>query len=147
MRTNVGKMLAWFFGYNKTTAAAGLAEITGGFDSAADYIDMVNENNKGAHLIEMERLRQRQEETKMLSDLSSLRRQALKARSMEDISALVKAAKSDFQITINLPEGVTDVVALSDIIIDRLSYEMETKATRNGEIYQPAVLPSIYGNN
>lgn len=136
MRTNVGKMLAWFFGYNKTTAAAGLAEITGGFDSAADYIDMVNENNKGAHLTEMERLRQRQEETKMLSDLSSLRRQALKARSMEDISALVKAAKSDFQITINLPEGVTDVVALSDIIIDRLSYEMETKATRNGEIYE-----------
>ena len=71
----------------------------------------------------------------MLSDISALRRQALKARSMEDISALVKAAKSDFQITINLPEGVTDVVALSDIIIDRLSYEMETKATRNGEIY------------
>lgn len=136
MRTDVGKMLAWFFGYNKTTAAAGLAGITGGFDSAADYIDMVNENNKGAHLTEMERLRQRQEETKMLSDLSSLRRQALKARSMEDISALVKAAKSDFQITINLPEGVTDVVALSDIIIDRLSYEMETKATRNGEIYE-----------
>lgn len=136
MRTNVGKMLAWFFGYNKTTVAAGLAKITGGFDSAADYIDMVNENNKGAHLTEMERLRQRQEETKMLSDLSSLRRQALKARSMEDISALVKAAKSNFQITINLPEGVTDVVALSDIIIDRLSYEMETKATRNGEIYE-----------
>ena len=80
----------------------------------------------------------------MLSDISALRRQALKARSMEDISALVKAAKSDFQITINLPEGVTDVVALSDIIIDRLSYEMETKATRNGEIYQPAVLPSLW---
>ena len=147
MRTDVGKMLAWFFGMNKANAAAGLAGITNGFDSAADYINMVNENNKGAHLTEMERLRQRQEETKMLSDLSSLRRQALKARSMEDISALVKAAKSDFQITINLPEGVTDVVALSDIIIDRLSYEMETKATRNGEIYQPAVLPSIYGNN
>lgn len=147
MRTGVGKMLAWLFDYNMTTAAAGLAGITDGFDSAADYIDMVNENNKGAHLTEMERLRQRQEETKMLSDLSSLRRQALNARSMEDINALVKAAKSDFQITINLPEGVTDVVALSDIIIDRLSYEMETKATRNGEIYQPAVLPSIYGNN
>lgn len=135
MRTDVGKMLAWFFGMNKANAAAGLAGITNGFDSAADYINMVNENNNGAHLTEMERLRQRQEETKMLSDLSSLRRQALKARSMEDISALVKAAKSDFQITINLPEGVTDVVALSDIIIDRLSYEMETKATRNGEIY------------
>ena len=135
MRTDVGKMLAWFFGMSKANAAAGLAGITNGFDSAADYINMVNENNKGAHLTEMERLRQRQEETKMLSDLSSLRRQALKARSMEDISALVKAAKSDFQITINLPEGVTDVVALSDIIIDRLSYEMETKATRNGEIY------------
>lgn len=147
MRTDVGKMLAWFFGMNKANAAAGLAGITNGFDSAADYINMVNENNKGAHLTEMERLRQRQEETKMLSDISALRRQALKARSMEDISALVKAAKSDFQITINLPEGVTDVVALSDIIIDRLSYEMETKATRNGEIYQPAVLPSIYGNN
>lgn len=147
MRTDVGKMLAWFFGMNKANAAAGLAGITNGFDSAADYINMVNENNNGAHLTEMERLRQRQEETKMLSDISALRRQALKARSMEDISALVKAAKSDFQITINLPEGVTDVVALSDIIIDRLSYEMETKATRNGEIYQPAVLPSIYGNN
>ena len=147
MRTDVGKMLAWFFGMNKANAAAGLAGITNGFDSAADYINMVNENNTGAHLTEMERLRQRQEETKMLSDISALRRQALKARSMEDISALVKAAKSDFQITINLPEGVTDVVALSDIIIDRLSYEMETKATRNGEIYQPAVLPSIYGNN
>ena len=147
MRTDVGKMLAWFFGMNKANAAAGLAGITNGFDSAADYINLVNENNKGAHLTEMERLRQRQEETKMLSDISALRRQALKARSMEDISALVKAAKSDFQITINLPEGVTDVVALSDIIIDRLSYEMETKATRNGEIYQPAVLPSIYGNN
>lgn len=147
MRTDVGKMLAWFFGMNKANAAAGLAGITNGFDSAADYINMVNENNKGAHLTEMERLRQRQEETKMLSDISALRRQALKARSMEDISALVKAAKSDFQITINLPEGVTDVVALSDIIIDRLSYEMETKAIRNGEIYQPAVLPSIYGNN
>lgn len=147
MRTDVGKMLAWFFGMNKTYAAAGFAGITNGFDSAADYINMVNENNNGAHLTEMERLRQRQEETKMLSDISALRRQALKARSMEDISALVKAAKSDFQITINLPEGVTDVVALSDIIIDRLSYEMETKATRNGEIYQPAVLPSIYGNN
>ena len=147
MRTNVGKMLAWFFGMNKANAAAGLAGITNGFDSAADYINMVNENNNGAHLTEMERLRQRQEETKMLSDISALRRQALKARSMEDISALVKAAKSDFQITINLPEGVTDVVALSDIIIDRLSYEMETKATRNGEIYQPAVLPSTYGNN
>ena len=135
MRTDVGKMLAWFFGMNKANAAAGLAGITNGFDSAADYINMVNENNNGAHLTEMERLRQRQEETKMLSDISALRRQALKARSMEDISALVKAAKSDFQITINLPEGVTDVVALSDIIIDRLSYEMETKATRNGEIY------------
>lgn len=147
MRTDVGKMLAWFFGMTKANAAAGLAGITNGFDSAADYINMVNENNNGAHLTEMERLRQRQEETKMLSDISALRRQALKARSMEDISALVKAAKSDFQITINLPEGVTDVVALSDIIIDRLSYEMETKATRNGEIYQPAVLPSIYGNN
>lgn len=147
MRTGVGKMLAWFFGMNKANAAAGLAGITNGFDSAADYINMVNENNNWAHLTEMERLRQRQEETKMLSDISALRRQALKARSMEDISALVKAAKSDFQITINLPEGVTDVVALSDIIIDRLSYEMETKATRNGEIYQPAVLPSIYGNN
>ena len=147
MRTDVGKMLAWFFSMNKAKAAAGLASITGGFDSAADYIDLVNENNKGAHLTEMERLRQRQKETKMLSDISTLRRQALKARSMEDISALVKAAKSDLQITINLPEGVTDVVALSDIIIDRLSYEMETKATRNGEIYQPAVLPSIYGNN
>lgn len=147
MRTDVGKMLAWFFGMNKANAAAGLSGITNGFDSAADYINMVNKNNNGAHLTEMERLRQRQEETKMLSDISALRRQALKARSMEDISALVKAAKSDFQITINLPEGVTDVVALSDIIIDRLSYEMETKATRNGEIYQPAVLPSIYGNN
>lgn len=147
MRTDVGKMLAWFFGMNKANAAAGLAGITNGFDSAADYINLVNENNKGVHLTEMERLRQRQEETKMLSDISALRRQALKARSMEDISALVKAAKSDFQITINLPEGVTDVVALSDIIIDRLSYEMETKAIRNGEIYQPAVLPSIYGNN
>lgn len=135
MRTDVGKMLAWFFGMNKANAAAGLAGITNGFDSAADYINMVNKNNNGAHLTEMERLRQRQEETKMLSDISALRRQALKARSMEDISALVKAAKSDFQITINLPEGVTDVVALSDIIIDRLSYEMETKATRNGEIY------------
>lgn len=134
MRTDVGKMLAWFFGMAKANAAAGLAGITNGFDSAADYINMVNENNNGAHLTEMERLRQRQEETKMLSDISALRRQALKARSMEDISALVKAAKSDFQITINLPEGVTDVVALSDIIIDRLSYEMETKATRNGEI-------------
>lgn len=135
MRTDVGKMLAWFFGMHKASVAAGLAGITNGFDSAADYINMVNENNKGAHLTEMERLRQRQEETKMLSDISTLRRQALKARSMEDISALVKTAKSDFQITINLPEGVTDVVALSDIIIDRLSYEMETKAARNGEIY------------
>lgn len=134
MRTDVGKMLAWFFGMNKANAAAGLAGITNGFDFAADCINIVNENNNGAHLTEMERLRQRQEETKMLSDISALRRQALKARSMEDISALVKAAKSDFQITINLPEGVTDVVALSDIIIDRLSYEMETKATRNGEI-------------
>lgn len=147
MRTDVGKMLAWFFGMTKANAAAGLAGITNGFDSATAYINMINENNKGAHLTEMERLRQRQEETKMLRDISALRRQALKARSMEDVSALVKAAKSDFQITINLPEGVTDVVALSDIIIDRLSYEMETKATRNGEIYQPAVLPSIYGNN
>ena len=135
MRTDVGKMLAWFFGMNKANAAAGLAGITNGFGSAADYIDMFNEYNKGVHLTEMERLRQRQDETKMLSDISALRRQALKARSMEDISALVKAAKSDFRITINLPEGVTDVVALSDIIIDRLSYEMETKTTRNGEIY------------
>ena len=45
------------------------------------------------------------------------------------------------------PVGIIAASMKTNIIIDRLSYEMETKATRNGEIYQPAVLPSIYGNN